>query len=52
MSLEKLIPLVPDEYKECIDDAIIARDMLHRIEDIYGLFDKDLLDKLIEVSGN
>ncbi len=52
MSLEKLIPLIPKEFKECIEDAIVARDTLHRIEDVYGLFDKDLMDKLIELSGN
>mgnify|MGYP003133293224 CR=1 FL=1 len=52
MSLEKLIPLIPEEFKECIEDAIVARDTLHRIEDVYGLFDKDLMDKLIELSGN
>ena len=52
MSLEKLLPLIPEEFKECVNDAIVSRDMLHRIEDVYGLFDKDLMDKLIEVSGN
>ena len=52
MSLKELLPFLDSNYESMLTNALECQAKMRKLEDVFGLFDEDLMEELIKLSGN
>ena len=52
MSLKELLPFLDSNYESMLTNAVECQAKMRKLEDVFGLFDEDLMEELIKLSGN
>ena len=52
MSLKELLPFLDSNYESMLTNALECQAKMRKLEDVYGLFDDELMEELIKLSGN
>ena len=52
MSLKELLPFLNSNCQSQLTHALECKDKINKLEDVFGLFDDELMEEIIRLSGN
>ena len=52
MSLKDLLPFLNSNCQSQLTNALECKAKINKLEDVFGLFDDELIDEIIRLSGN
>ena len=52
MSLKELLPCRSSNCQSQLTNALECKAKINKLEDVFGLFDDELIDEIIRLSGN
>ena len=52
MSLKELLPFLSSNCESQLINALECKAKINKLEDVFGLYDEELMDEIIRLSGN